>query len=157
MALEAKMGAVEGVFLFGPFRLDVRERALLRDGEPVPITPKAFDLLTLLVRSAGRVVLRTELQDALWPDTIVEEANINFNMSAVRKALGDAGNAPLYIETVRGHGYRFLATVRTEEAETGKGEIRTHEAPPGLVAPSAHPIQPESRLHEPRREGRAGR
>lgn len=107
-------------YVFGPFRLVPSERILLRDGEPEALTPKAFDLLRLLVESAGHLLTREELIRALWPTTVVEEANLSWNVRAARKALGDEGDAPRYIETVRGHGYRFIAPV-TEESPADPG------------------------------------
>lgn len=102
---------------FGPFRLDAPERRLLRDGLPVPLTPKAFDLLHLLVRSGGHLVTKDELIRGLWPDSAVEENNLTVNMSALRRALGDSkGAGGRYIETVPKVGYRFVAEV-TERRE----------------------------------------
>jgi hypothetical protein len=77
------------VYEFGSFRLDSAERLLLRAGQPVPVTPKAFDLLVYLVDHAGRLVTKQTLMSALWPDSFVEEANLTFTVSALRKALGD--------------------------------------------------------------------
>ena len=73
---------------FGPFLLDPAERLLLRDGRVVPLTPKAFDLLALLVASSGHLLSKDELIEKLWPGTFVEEANLAYNVSAIRKALG---------------------------------------------------------------------
>src|SRR5215217_8016665 len=72
---------------FGSFRLDSAERLLLRAGQPVPVTPKALDLLVYLVDHAGRLVTKQALMSALWPDTFVEEANLTFTVSALRKTL----------------------------------------------------------------------
>ena len=94
------------VYVFGPFRLDVRERQLQRDGEPVVLRAKLFETLVVLVRQAGKLVTREELIAAVWPDTIVEEGNLSHNVSALRKALGE-GDAP-YVETVPRSGYRFV-------------------------------------------------
>jgi DNA-binding winged helix-turn-helix (wHTH) protein len=96
---------------FGSFRLDPSERLLLRDYQPVPLTPKAFDLLVYLVDHAGRLVGKQELMDALWPSTCVEETNLTFTMSVLRKALGDGQNGEQFIQTVPTRGYRFVAPV----------------------------------------------
>lgn len=96
-------------YVFGPFELDVAERRLRRDGADVALTRKTFDLLLALIENAGHLRSRDALIAALWPDTIVEEHSLTWNLSALRKALGDTGDAPQYIETVRGHGYRFIA------------------------------------------------
>ncbi len=116
------------IYAFGPFRVVAAERLLLRDGEPVELTAKGFDLLLLLVESAGCLKSREALIEALWPTTVVEEHSLTWNVSAVRKALDDEGKAPRYIETVRGHGYRFIAPVavegRDESEKAGTGGRR---------------------------------
>jgi len=94
---------------FGPFQLEVDERRLVRDGVPVALTVKQFDLLLALVESAGHLRSRDDLVGAVWPDTIVEEHSLTSRISALRKILGDEGETPRYIETVRGRGYRFVA------------------------------------------------
>jgi len=107
------------VYLFGPFRLEVAERRLYREGTLVALPRKAFDLLLLLVEPAGHLRTREELIQALWPRAFVEEQNLTAKVHALRKALGDEGKVPQYIETVRGVGYRFLpdVTVEAEAAE----------------------------------------
>ena len=104
----------EAVYQFGPFRLDPAERLLLRHGEPVPLTPKAFDLLAHLAARSGRLVEKDALMAALWPDAIVEEANLTSTVSALRKALGDDGQR--FIATVPTRGYRFVAAVSAQTA-----------------------------------------
>ena len=96
---------------FGSFRLDSAERLLLRAGQPVPVTPKALDLLVYLVDHAGRLVTKQALMSALWPDTFVEEANLTFTVSALRKTLGDGQDGEQFIQTVPTRGYRFVAPV----------------------------------------------
>src|SRR5215475_5588531 len=100
------------IYEFGPFRLDATEHLLLRDGEAVPLTPKAFDLLLALVERHGHLLEKDELLKKVWPDTFVEEANLSSNISQLRKALGDGENGHRYIETVPKRGYRFVASVR---------------------------------------------
>src|SRR5215470_14992993 len=100
------------IYEFGPFRLDAAEHLLLRDGEAVPITPKAFDLLVALVERHGRLLEKDELLKKVWPDTFVEEANLASNISQLRKALSDGENGHRYIETAPKRGYRFVASVR---------------------------------------------
>ncbi len=100
------------LFEFGPFVLDAAERRLLRDGEPVPLSPKAFETLLVLVERGGRLVGKEELMRALWPDHFVEDANLNHHVWALRKALGEGAGGARYIETVPRHGYRFAAGVR---------------------------------------------
>ena len=98
-------------YKFDPFVLDVEERLLLRNGRPVAVTPKVFDTLLLLVRNQGCVVSKQKILDTLWPDVFVEESNITFNITMLRKVLGDTKREPLYIETVPRRGYRFIARV----------------------------------------------
>jgi TolB-like protein/DNA-binding winged helix-turn-helix (wHTH) protein/Flp pilus assembly protein TadD len=100
------------IYEFGPFRLDEEEHLLLRDGEAVPLTPKAFDLLIALVERHGRLLEKEELLKKVWPGTFVEEANLASNISQLRKALGDGENGQRYIETAPKRGYRFVASVR---------------------------------------------
>src|SRR6185503_21245884 len=102
-------------FSFGPFRLDVAERLLLRDGEPITLPPKAFETLLVLVQNSGRLITKRDLMNRLWPDTFVEEANLANNISLLRKVLDDDRQECKYIETVPKSGYRFVATV-TEPA-----------------------------------------
>src|SRR5262245_15710619 len=102
---------------FGPFFLDVAERLLLRNGESVSLTPKAFDLLLTLVEHHGRLLEKDELLKEVWPDTFVEEANLSYNISLIRKALGEGENGQKYIETLSKRGYRFVAVVRELGAE----------------------------------------
>ncbi len=108
------------LFTFGPFVLDVAERTLHKNGQPVRLTRKVFDLLLILVSGAGTLQTRETLIDTLWPNSIVGEQSLATKMYALRKALGDNGKEPQYIETVRGIGYRFIAPVTQETAAVGK-------------------------------------
>ena len=96
---------------FGPFRIDPVKRRLLRNGEMVALTPKAFDTLLLLVQNSGRTLEKDDLMRLVWPDAVVEENNLSQNISALRKALGDSRDASRYIATIPGLGYRFVAEV----------------------------------------------
>lgn len=98
-------------YQFGPYSVDVAERVLLRDGRPVSLPPKAFDLLIVLVQNSGHLLEKDELMRRLWPDTFVEEANLSNNISLLRRALGDDAGKHVYIETVPRRGYRFIAEV----------------------------------------------
>ena len=106
-------------FNFGNFTLDLERRLLLRDGEPVPLTPKAFDTLALLVRRRGHVVGKDELLDEIWADAFVEESTIAQNVFTLRKALGQKHTENQFIETVPKHGYRFIAEVKAIDGATG--------------------------------------
>ena len=109
-----KSEPVGAFYVFGPFCLNPSERTLLRDGEPVSLTPKAFEILTVLVRNSGHLVGKDKLMHEVWPDAFVEEANITQHVSMLRKALGEATDEHRYIETVPREGYRFMASVRQE-------------------------------------------
>jgi len=95
---------------FGSFQFDSAARVLRRGGEVINLPPKTFDLLVLFVDSGGALLTKREIIQALWPDTFVEDANLSFQVSALRKGLGDEGSA--WIETVPKHGYRFGAPIR---------------------------------------------
>ena len=97
---------------FGRFRVKSDERVLLREGELVPLTPKAFDILLTLLENDGRIVHKEDLMKKVWPNTFVEEGNLTQNVSLLRKALGESANGPQFIETVPRRGYRFVAPVR---------------------------------------------
>lgn len=101
------------LYEFGPFRLDVDERLLMRDGRMTPLPPKVFDTLLVLVENSGRVVSKDELMQSLWPDTFVEESNLTQNISQLRRALGDGASDAQYIETIPKRGYRFVAGVQS--------------------------------------------
>ena len=119
---------------FGAFRLQTSERRLLRDGKPVPLTPKVFDTLVLLLENAGHLVSKDELLAALWPGMVVEEANLTKNVWLLRKALGDSAGSSPYIETVPKVGYRWVAPVRrgqvAERVETVPGALGSSVARP---------------------------
>jgi DNA-binding winged helix-turn-helix (wHTH) protein/TolB-like protein/Tfp pilus assembly protein PilF len=129
------------LYEFGRFCLDTAERRLLRNGEPVPMTPKAFDTLIALVENSGRILEKETLLQKVWPDTIVEEATLAQNISTLRKALGEGDSEYQYIETVPKHGYRFVATVRNLPVSTDtlilekqkKSRIVIEEEPAGVI------------------------
>lgn len=117
------MSVDPGVYRFGRFRVDAREHQLLRDGSPVPITPKVFDTLVAFLRSPGRLLTKTELIAAVWPDCAVEEANLTVNVSTLRRLLADDA----CIETVPRRGYRFVLPVETETEEPRpEGALSVH-------------------------------
>ena len=118
-----------GIYEFGSFRLDPHERLLVRDGATISLTPKAFDLLLVLIERQGRLIEKEELFKAVWPDTIVEESNLSSNIALIRKALGDEAAAPHFVETVPKRGYRFIAELR--------GVPLTASAAPVAILPSA--------------------
>ena len=105
------------LYEFGPFRLDVGEHSLKRsDGSKNGQLPeKAFQALVILVRNSGRLLTKQELIDQVWPDSFVEENNLDKCVHAIRHVLGEKPGEQKFIETVRKHGYRFVATVNTLE------------------------------------------
>ena len=96
------------LYRFGEFELDAVRRTLERGGHTIPLTSKALETLLTLVRNRDRVLTKDELMKALWPDSFVEEVNLAQNVSAVRKALGEAAGENRYISTIPGRGYRFV-------------------------------------------------
>jgi eukaryotic-like serine/threonine-protein kinase len=94
---------------FGPYRLETGSRRLLRSGEPVSLTPKAFETLLALVERRDRVVEKAELMKIVWPDSFVEEANLSQTIFVLRKTLGDDINGRPFIDTAPRRGYRFAA------------------------------------------------
>jgi TolB-like protein/DNA-binding winged helix-turn-helix (wHTH) protein/Tfp pilus assembly protein PilF len=107
-------------FTFGPYRLEAPARRLLRHGEPVTLTPKAFDVLLALVERRDRVVEKAELMQLVWPDSYVEEANLSQTIYVLRQILGDAADGRPYIDTVPRRGYRFAAGAPPENEEIGR-------------------------------------
>ncbi len=110
-------------FDFGPFRVDPDQRLLMRGQETIPVTPKAFETLLVLLRNSGRVVLKEDLMQTLWPDTFVEESNLSQHILQLRKVLGSSAQSPQYIITVPGRGYRFAQKVEEVAAENGSGLV----------------------------------
>jgi DNA-binding winged helix-turn-helix (wHTH) protein len=100
------------LYEFGPFRLDPEKELLLREDENVPIAPKAFQVLLVLIRHNKQVVTKDDLMKAIWPDTFVEDANLSRNIFLLRKALGESPQDHQYIVTVPGRGYRFAEEVQ---------------------------------------------
>ena len=105
------MQASKSSYHFGPYRLDVSQRVLLRDGKPVSLTLKAFDTLIALVQKKGHVVEKDDLMKQVWPDACVEDSNLTQNIFTLRKVLGETVEGLKYIETVPRRGYRFVAPV----------------------------------------------
>src|SRR5262245_49734784 len=138
---------------FGPFRLDDSERLLMRGAEVVQLMPKAFDLLLALLENPGRLQEKEELLKRVWPDTFVEEANLSYNISFIRKALADGEAGQRYIETVTKRGYRFVAEVRrvgpslNSSIESLMGPIEQIDSPETATeGPEAS--QPDASVHK---------
>jgi DNA-binding winged helix-turn-helix (wHTH) protein len=108
---------------FGSFTLDSGTRELLRDAQPVHLSPKAFDLLQILVERRPEVVAKPEIQERVWPRTFVEDASLSVLVAELRRALDDDPKRPEFIRTVHGRGYAFCGTARPA-------------APPGVSSPA---------------------
>jgi adenylate cyclase len=104
---------------FGSFQVDLAERVVRRNGNILPLTPKVFDILLVLIQNPGRILTKEEIMRRVWPDRIVEESNLARNISTLRRELGEEPDQPQFIETIPWRGYRFLAEVRElrEESE----------------------------------------
>lgn len=135
----------ENAYEFGPYRLDPRKRVLACEGRPIGLTPKALDVLLVLVENRDRALDKDELLRTVWPDTFVEENNLVRNISSLRKALGARAGDHDYVVTIPGKGYRFVAPVREvalpepptggEEPAPGGG-LPESAAPPGRSRPA---------------------
>jgi len=120
---------------FGPFVVDPQQRLLLREGKPVPLSPKAFELLLVLVQRSGQVVLKDDLMNLLWPDTFVEESNLGQHVFQLRKALGD----PSYIITIPGRGYQFAHNVRAVSVSEQQEMVQEGQASPTVPTETSRP------------------
>jgi DNA-binding winged helix-turn-helix (wHTH) protein/TolB-like protein/Tfp pilus assembly protein PilF len=134
---------VNNLYEFGPFHLDPTQHLLLRAEEQIQLPPKIFDLLLFLVQRSGQLVEKEEIIKHLWPDSFVEEGNLTNNVSILRKALGDTGTDPKYIQTVPKHGYRFVAHVKVLEAG---GAERAYEE--GATFPAGEHVQDGGNVQE---------
>ena len=128
---------VKHFYEFGPFRLDLGEQTLLREGRPVALRPKVFDILRVLVENHGHLVDKEELMRSVWTEQFVEEGNLNKNVSMLRQALGEGQNGHRFVETVPKRGYRFVAEVRevngAEETDLAETSLSTHLVAEGLA------------------------
>ena len=111
---------------FGPFRLDAEKHRLMRNGEPVPLSPKSAEALIVLIQNAGKLLERETLIQAVWADAFVEDANLTVAISHLRKALSQNGERVEYIETIPRVGYRFLGDVREVHEEPRPLLIEKH-------------------------------
>ncbi|MEO8574564.1 MAG: winged helix-turn-helix domain-containing protein, partial [Pyrinomonadaceae bacterium] len=124
------------IFEFDDFLLDAAEKSLKRSDTPIPLTPKVFDTLHLLVANAGRLVEKETMMATIWSGRAVEESNLTHNIKVLRKALGDSAASPTFIETVPRRGYRFIADVRngsdrrdTPSRVDHSAEVKTRSRP----------------------------
>ena len=126
------------LFRFEPFHLDVAERRLSRSGELIPLRSKVFDTLCILVENHGRLVRKDELMQRLWPDSVVEDNNLDHNISKLRRALQDGANGQKFIETVPRQGYRFIADV---QGISGPSTLQRVAPSPEVVPTTEQEIQ----------------
>jgi DNA-binding winged helix-turn-helix (wHTH) protein/TolB-like protein/Tfp pilus assembly protein PilF len=139
------------LYEFGGFRVDPVRRRLLRSQEQVPLTPKAFSILLVLLERRGQVVDKEELIQTVWPDTYVTEANLTQNISSLRKALGERANDHRYVVTVPGRGYSFVADVieipRESTGEFLIAALAPPTPPPAAPEPASPRPVPEAQAH----------
>jgi DNA-binding winged helix-turn-helix (wHTH) protein/tetratricopeptide (TPR) repeat protein len=113
------------IYEFQGFRLDAGKRVLLEGGKVIPLTPKVFDTLLYMLEHAGETFSKEALMQAVWPDTIVEENNLNQNISMLRRVLGEKRGENRYIATIPGRGYQFTASVVSIGGASAKAESST--------------------------------
>jgi DNA-binding winged helix-turn-helix (wHTH) protein len=104
-------------YRFGDFTLHLNTRRLLRQHQEVHLSPKAFDLLQLLVESSSRALAKNELHEKLWPETHVEDTNLASLVAEIRRALGDSADSPVYVRTMHRFGYWFIGAVQSSDDE----------------------------------------
>jgi predicted ATPase/DNA-binding winged helix-turn-helix (wHTH) protein len=130
--IENDILASKDVFAFGPFRLFPSARRLERDGVPIQLGSRAFDILLILVSHSFQIVGKATLLKYAWQNLNVDEGNLRFQVNALRKALGDDGPNPTYVATVQGQGYRFVASVSRAAGGASGSDQRTATASQGL-------------------------
>jgi DNA-binding winged helix-turn-helix (wHTH) protein len=121
-------------WLFGPFCLDSQQRVLLRDGKPIALTSKAFEILNLLVENHGRALSKEEMMRQVWPASFVDESNLAQHIFHLRKVLGDTHEGQAYIETLPRHGYRFVAAVEQAPAKRAENAVANADGSQAAVA-----------------------
>ncbi|HEU4387975.1 MAG TPA: transcriptional regulator, partial [Blastocatellia bacterium] len=132
-----------GMYEFGPFQIDPIRRIVARDGITVPLTPKAFDTLLVLIQNSGQVLEKSVLMQEVWRDCIVEENNLTQSISALRKALGETRSDHRYIVTIPGRGYCFVPAVTRSgngaaaaaESSSSTGPVREGATEDGSARP----------------------
>lgn len=132
------------LYRFGPFRLDAAAKVLFRGEQPLHLTRKAVETLIVLAARSPEVATKEEIMAAVWPDRVVDEANLAQNIAVIRKALGASPGEPAYIETFPGRGYRLLGPVAAERPE-GEAAATSHAAEPVPEAENA-PVQTPRKL-----------
>jgi DNA-binding winged helix-turn-helix (wHTH) protein len=115
---------------FGDFKLDQERRQLLRSGRPVPLEPKAYELLSLLVERRPRALSRAQIRDVVWPGVFISESTLTQSVNSIRQALDDDARRPRFVRTARGFGYAFCGEARVTGEEPPRD---VSGAPPRLV------------------------
>jgi DNA-binding winged helix-turn-helix (wHTH) protein len=122
-------------FRFGDFELDQERRLLLRTGQPVPLEPKAYDLLGLLLERRPRALSKAQIRDVIWPQTFITESTLAVVVNGIRQALEDDARHPRFIRTVHGFGYAFSGEAREAgDRRPGASEAVPERPYPGLLA-----------------------
>jgi Tol biopolymer transport system component/DNA-binding winged helix-turn-helix (wHTH) protein len=141
---DAIFAGLQHPYRFGEFTVDAEQKVLFRNSAPLPLTPKAFDTLLILVENAGRIVEKEALMNRVWPDAFVEEANLTYNIQQLRKTLGDNARKPVFIETVARRGYRFIAQVsETSDQQAGDRTNGRHLEKRIIGIEKGYGLQPE--------------
>lgn len=132
------------IYEFGEFRLDATKRVLLREGAPVPLTPRVFDTLLYMVEHHDTVLEKNRLMEAVWPDVVVEENNLTQNISTLRRVFGETPGSHRFIVTLPGRGYRFVADVKTRQNGAASSEPvpATAGQQPDIVAQPSVDLSP---------------
>ncbi len=133
------------LYEFSDFRLDALKRVLLREEVPVPLPPKVFDLLLILVESNNQELRKSDLMDRLWPDSYVEESNLTQSIFLLRRALGQRHGENRFIVTIPGRGYRFVEEVRrigAEKPDSDSSEVLNHQPTETLPTPKSIAVLP---------------
>jgi len=133
------MGAGSKIYEFGEFRLIPAEQLLLRNGVPVPLTPKVFETLVILVENGGRLLTKDELVERVWPDTAASDETLAQNISQLRKALQNGSDGPSLIQTVPKRGYRFVGQVEAVDAAIAEAPAQSSPALPEAAGPVSGP------------------
>src|SRR6516164_2045189 len=139
-------------YTFGPFAADCRKRLLWRGGTVVPLTPKAFEILATLIEHRGRVVDKDELLRDVWGDVAVEDATLAKHISTLRHALDERPAQHLYVVTVPGRGYEFVAAI--DEVDAPPAPPAPIAAPRPIAAPYARIAEPSAPVEAPHPQNR---
>jgi adenylate cyclase len=138
-----------GVYQFADYTVDVAKRELRRDGEPVVLQPKVFELIAHLIEHRDHVVDKQELQDALWPGVVVTETSLTQAIRKARRALGDDAELQGFIRTIHGHGYRFVAPMTVPPARGRTDTDQRSDRPTDIIPAHAADLAPRGATTAP--------